>query len=318
MIYYLNQSPSKTGKGVDHKRSLSPIPMNDQKMGVFGDRIYNAHNSNAKFYVATFGYAKAWTGMDVYDRRIDRYTVHFVFDGAGTFNGEAVSAGQMFFAPQTQKYTIINDETTPLRFAWIAISGTELENQLEILQLPKSPLITTFQHADLIEQIFIDTIYKEHPEHNIELYLLSQLYDVLSLSNINARPEFATSSDRTDSYFSQIMTFINTHYADGIKVTDVANHAHISVPYLRRICAAKAGKPPQELIEEKRLKVARTLLANDNSTIEEIASLIGFVDTATFSKSFKRNCGIAPLAYRKQKNEEKNQQVHKIEQTENN
>ena len=79
MIYYLNQSPSKTGKGMDHKRSLSPIPMDHQKLGVFGDRIYNAHNSSSKFYVVTFGYAKAWKKMDVYDRQIDRYTIHFDF-----------------------------------------------------------------------------------------------------------------------------------------------------------------------------------------------------------------------------------------------
>lgn len=243
--------------------------------------------------------------MDVYDRQIDRYTIHFVFDGLGTFNGQPVSAGQMFFAPQTKKYTIVNDENNPLTFAWIALSGTELENQLGILQLPNAPLITPFQHADLIKKIFIDTIYKEHPEHNMELYLLSRFYDVLSLCDINNRPEFATHGDRTDSYFSQIMTFINTHYADGIKVPDVAKHAHISVPYLRRICVAKAGKPPQELIEEKRLKVARTLLSNDNSSIEEIATLVGFSDTATFSKCFKRNCGMAPLIYRKQKNREK-------------
>ena len=300
---------------MDHKRSLSPIPMDHQKLGFFGDRIYNAHNSSSKFYVATFGYAKSWKEMDVYDRQIDRYTFHFVFDGAGTFNGQPVSAGQMFVAPQTQKYTIVNDENAPLRFAWIALSGTELENQLELLQLPKASSIMPFIHADLIEKIFIDTIYQEHPEHNMELFLFSRFYDILSLCGITNHPEFATHSGQTDSYFAQIMTFINTHYSDGIKVPDVAKHAHISVSYLRRICTAKVGKSPQELIEEKRLKVARTLLANDNSTVEEVAALVGFVDTATFSKSFKRNCGQSPLAYRKQKEQEKKLRAENLENT---
>ncbi len=279
--------------------------MDSEDTGFYGDRIYNAHNSSSKFYVATFGYARAWNGMDVYDRRIDRYTLHFVFGGSGTFNGQPVSAGQMFFAPQTKKYTIIHNAENPLVFSWIALSGTDLENLLDILQLPKEASISPFPYRDRIEKIFVDTVYQEHPEHNMELYLLARFYDILSLCDIGSRTEFATGSDRTESYFEQAMTFINTHYADGIKVPDVAKHAHISVSYLRRICVAKSGKPPQELIEDKRLKVARSLLANDDTTIEEIASMVGFTDTATFSKCFKRNCGMAPLMYRKEKQKEK-------------
>ena len=99
MIFYLHQSPSKTGKEMENKRSLTPIPMDNEKCGFFGDRIYNAHNSTARFYVVTFGYSQAWTEANIYDRLIDRYTIHFVFKGKGFFNGQPISAGQMFFVP---------------------------------------------------------------------------------------------------------------------------------------------------------------------------------------------------------------------------
>ena len=176
MIYYLHQIPSESGKGLDSKRSLTPIPMDLEQKGAFGDRIYNAHNSGARFYVVTFGYSKSAPQMDTVDRQIDRYTLHFIFDGKGFFNGKPISAGQMFFAPQNEKYSIINSKDHPLTMAWIALSGTELENQLSLLRLPKDEGITYFQNADAIEQIFTDTIYKEHFENNMELFLFSRFY----------------------------------------------------------------------------------------------------------------------------------------------
>lgn len=318
MIFYLHQSPSKKGKDVECKRSLTPIPMDHGKSGFYGDRIYNAHNSVSRFYVVTFGYSKSWKEADIYDRQIDRYTIHFVFKGKGYFNGQPVSAGQMFFAPQNQKYSVATSTSDPLTFAWIALSGTELENQLSLLRLPKNAAISYFDNSDEIQQIFIDTVYNEHSKNNMELFLFSRFYEVLSLCEAIDPQITVPDNDQMSYYFSKIMSFINTHYSENIKVPDVAKHAHISVAYLRRICALKIGKSPQELIAEKRLNVAKVLLSNDTSSVEEIATLVGFSNTATFSKSFKRNFGISPLSYRKKKNEEKRQRAQYIAQTEKN
>ena len=318
MIFYMHLSPSKAGKEPECRRSLTPIPMDNEKCGFYGDRIYNAHNSTSRFYVVTFGYAKSWQGADIYDRQIDRYTIHFVFKGKGYFNGQPVSAGQMFFAPQNKKYSVVTSTDDPLTFAWIALSGTELENQLSLLRLPKNPIITYFDNIDDIQQVFIDTVYNEHSKNNMELFLFSRFYEVLSLCEAIDPQITVPETDQTSFYFSKIMSFINTHYSENIKVPDVAKHAHISVPYLRRICAMKIGKSPQEIITEKRLNIAKAFLSNDTSTVEEIALLVGFTNTVTFSKSFKRNFGVSPLAYRKQKKEERRLRAQSISETERN
>ena len=113
MILYLHQHPAIKPNEIITKRSFSPIPMDDGKCGYYGDRIFNAHNSASRFYVATFGYSKSWKENNTHERQIDRYTIHFVYSGAGVFNGQPVRAGQMFFAPQNQKYTIVNHPEDP-------------------------------------------------------------------------------------------------------------------------------------------------------------------------------------------------------------
>ena len=60
VIFYLHQYPVNEKKKFGQKRSLTPLPMDYSQCGYYSDRIYNAHNSAARFYVVTFGYAKSW------------------------------------------------------------------------------------------------------------------------------------------------------------------------------------------------------------------------------------------------------------------
>ncbi len=304
MIFYYHQHPNGQNS-VTEKRSFSPIPMNFEDCGFYSDRIFNAHNSESPFYVATFGYAQSWAGNNVYDRRVDRYTIHFVFDGKGTFNGQPVSAGQMFFAPQNQKYTIVNDEACPLVFSWIALSGTQLENQLRILRLTKDAAITVCKNCDAIQKIFLDTLYQSHQDVNLEMYLVAKMYEILSLSYVVSRSFAMPANQQSDIYYTNIISFINDNYSRDITIGDIARHVHISPTYVRQICRAKADSSPAKIISQKRLNVAKALLANDNSSIEEIAALVGFANIYSFSSFFKKNTGNSPTAYRKIMQEKK-------------
>ena len=299
MIFYLHFHPGKDSETVC-KRSLSPIPMDDGNCGYYADRLYNEHNSATKFYVATFGYAKNWKENNVHERQIDRYTLHFVFSGRGTFNGNPISAGQMFLAPQNQKHTIINDPKNPLEFSWIALSGTDLEHQLDLIPLPNKPTIALYQNQEKIRQIFLNTIYGELVDLNRELYLCSKFYEVLAHSNVINKPFPLPTNRHSDIYYSKIISYINSHYAENLTVSDIAKHIHISTNHLRRICHEKSNLTPQMLITSKRINVAKVLLANDTSSIEEIASMVGFANVGAFSKCFKKMCGISPLQFRKQ------------------
>lgn len=315
MIFYLHEYPLECGK-LGHFRSLTPIPMDASGCGFYSDRIYNAHNSASRFYIVTFGYGKNWAGNNLYDRQIDRYTLHFVFGGQGTFNGRSVGAGLMFFAPQNKKHTILHDPAAPMELAWIALSGTDLENQLDLIHLPIEPTITPFKNQEQIKQLILDTVYSPHNDQSMELFLFSRFYQILSLCNAINQPLAPSGNSRANIFYSDILSYINTHYAENLSVSNLASGIHISASYLRRICIEKSGKSPQELITAKRMNAAKAFLANDTASVEEIAALVGYANIGAFSKCFKREVGISPLQYRRQKAEEKRQRTLQIEQSE--
>lgn len=305
MIFYYHQHPSEQTNNVVEKRSFAPLPMDYGACGFYSDRIFNAHNSESPFYVATFGYAKSWSTNNVIDRKVDRYTIHFVFDGKGTFNGQPISAGQMFFAPQNQKYTIINDENAPLVFSWIALSGTQLENQLRLFRLTNEAAVTVFKNCEDIRNIFLNTIYESHQSVNLEMYLIAKMHEILSFSYVVNRSFAMPANQQSDIYYTNIISFINDNYSKDITIGDIAKHVHISPTYVRQICREKADSSPAKIISQKRLNVAKALLANDNSSIEEISSLVGFANIYSFSNFFKKNAGLSPTAYRKLMQEKK-------------
>lgn len=316
MIFYLHQHPEQNSKETINSQSFSPHPIDAGNCGYYADRLFNSHNSANRFYIATFGYAKNWKENNTIDRQIDRYTLHFVFGGKGEFNGQLVSSGQMFIAPQNEKYTVITDEKDPLQFAWIALSGTDLEYHVNLLHLPSKAMISYFENTKTIQNIFLSTIYGEPAKLNKELYLCAKFYEILSFCNVTTSSFSNPTNHPANIYYSKIISYINSHYADPISSSDIAKHVHISTTYLRQICREKANTPPQKLIANKRISVAKILLATDNISIEKISSLVGFANVGAFSKCFKKMCGISPLQFRKQKREELIIRAQKAEQNE--
>lgn len=317
MITYLHQYPLGEKIGIQYFHE--PMKQDQSNCGCYSDRIYNMHGAGKRFYIATFGYEKGWRGHNTYDRVISRLTLHFVFGGRGTFNGKPIRAGHCFIAQPIKPHTIIQDPDNPLIFSWIALSGTELENQIGMLHLSELPEILPFQSADVVEQIFLDTIYKKHPKADLELLLFSAFYHVLAICGILPNSQApAVDATRSESYFSEILNDIDVHYAESITVRDIAARVHISEPHLRRICAIHANRSPQELIAQKRLQVAKSMLVNSTASIEEIAMFVGFSSHNAFSKFFSKNCGMSPAAYRTAELDKRRHNAETIAHTEDN
>ncbi|WP_312729295.1 helix-turn-helix transcriptional regulator, partial [Enterococcus sp.] len=67
-----------------------------------------------------------------------------------------------------------------------------------------------------------------------------------------------------------------------------------SPTYLSKIFKEATGVSPINYLIEIRLKRAKDMLKNDNLTIKEVASAVGYQDAYHFSKSFKKLYGVSP------------------------
>ena len=107
--------------------------------------------------------------------------------------------------------------------------------------------------------------------------------------------EFVQTSDQEK--LASVLTFIDERLNWPIEVEDLAEIVHLHpnyfIPYFKKFI----GVPPMQYVQLKRMEYAKRLLSYSESSISSIAEQLG-MELAHFSKSFKKNTGVSPTAYR--------------------
>jgi AraC-like DNA-binding protein len=98
--------------------------------------------------------------------------------------------------------------------------------------------------------------------------------------------------------FQIIINYIENHYADNLSLSALATRFSLSQSYIARIFRKELYCKPSEYVNKIRISVAKTLLAQTNLSVSEIAEKVGFLDVYYFSKVFKKIIGTSPIKYR--------------------
>ena len=81
-------------------------------------------------------------------------------------------------------------------------------------------------------------------------------------------------------------------------LSSVAEKNHISSAYLSRVIKENTGSTFKELLMEKRLLTAKTLLEETRLPITQVAEVVGYDNVSFFYKIFKNKFGETPKKYR--------------------
>jgi YesN/AraC family two-component response regulator len=95
------------------------------------------------------------------------------------------------------------------------------------------------------------------------------------------------------------MAYIHEHYSEPIGREDVARYAGVSEGYLSRCFTQETGLSLIHYVARYRIQQAKQFLGSGNMSITEIAMEVGFSDSNYFSRAFRKEVGISPLAYRR-------------------
>lgn len=93
-------------------------------------------------------------------------------------------------------------------------------------------------------------------------------------------------------------SYIETNYAQLVSLDELAENLHVSKYHLQRTFAEKVGLTPHEYTNRIRIERAMELLRQTESSIEEIAKLVGFSSGSYFIKVFAKLTGMTPGAFR--------------------
>lgn len=151
---------------------------------------------------------------------------------------------------------------------------------------------------DLMRDLMI-----EYYDRSICFNEIMDCYIVLIFSELlkvyQSQEEETIVLDKKDSTSNivEILKYIEDNYMEAT-LNSVAAKYHFHPNYLGTLIKKSTDKSFREIIHNKKLKHACSLLQNTDLSIEKILNEIGYNNQSFFYKKFKENFGITPQEYR--------------------
>ena len=94
-----------------------------------------------------------------------------------------------------------------------------------------------------------------------------------------------------------VLIYINHHLAEPIYIQELAHSINLSEKYFITFFKKTMGITPINYITQVKMKKALEYLHEQNYSIKEVSSLVGYPDIYTFSKAFKKVYGVSPSKF---------------------
>ncbi|MEI8200617.1 MAG: response regulator [Eubacteriales bacterium] len=93
--------------------------------------------------------------------------------------------------------------------------------------------------------------------------------------------------------------YVQEHFSEQIHLSDVAKVVFLHPYYFSDLFRNEVGISFSDYLTEYRMNQAKGLLKNQQYKIKDINEMVGYIDSKSFSKIFKKVIGLTPQEYRK-------------------
>ena len=166
---------------------------------------------------------------------------------------------------------------------------------------PASPLIRHASDNPAIPALFETLVRQENPDMPyrgtaIKGYLLALLSELLGMMTLNGA---GTGDSRT---LRSIVSFCIRNSSSELSLSILEENLHLSKYYISHLFSDRLGTRFNDFVNALRVSEAcRLLRTEDDMTVTEIATAVGFSTQRTFNRAFARQMGMSPRDYRKER-----------------
>lgn len=208
--------------------------------------------------------------------------------------------GCLLIAPE-RNVMVIKSLSKDFQARAIAIKLNELEKiHLQTLRvvnihLSLDDINLVESHFSLINEVISS---KRKNSKSIHSIILSLLYNIEIIQKEVSKLFGERFINRQEEIYNQFLDLLNEY---GIKRHSIEFYAEkmcISSNYLSKIVKQISHLTVLQWINVQTIKEAKILLKGSELTISEVATAVGFTDTAQFSKFFKKEMDLTPNDYK--------------------
>ena len=221
------------------------------------------------------------------------YILEYICAGSGVFicDGKQYHAntGDVILMPKGSNHKYHADKQWEK--IWFNVDGTLVANLLHTYNLEDSVLFRNINNQKLFDEFYNLTISSEPIEDII-------FASALKFHAIVQQLFLSQTAKHTNTAYAIKKLIDKSLYQEKISLTDIANQLYISQTKLIEVFKKNYHTTPYQYFTNKRLSLAASLLLSSKLTMNEIAEMLNYPDTASFSNAFKKNMGMSPRTYR--------------------
>jgi AraC-like DNA-binding protein len=190
---------------------------------------------------------------------------------------------------------VFGDDTHPYTHSWIQCHGRLIPHLIAASRIPLNTALPVCS-GDGIES-YILAVYREMSGHaEPDPVVVGNLLECL-LREASRQSALSTSVFVPHGLLA-VRNYIEQEYHRPLSLAALAERAGLSTAYFGAQFKQHFGISPIEWVIGLRLSEAKTLLADMNLSVADIACRVGYDDLCYFSKLFKKRIGLGPREYR--------------------
>lgn len=248
-------------------------------------------------YPTSFGHEQIDIGYFFHRHDFDFYMINYTVSGTGTlvYEGKThkLKKGSLCFI-YLGKESIYYPSSDDLEIYFFHVNGPQIKKFYKKITEDGNYVLENFPR-EIIEKAFIDLqkgVIENKSYFEGSKVINSLLTDALEFSL----------KRKTEPYPKLVFQIILAlRDGDNITISDIANQVGYNPIYLERIYKKHTGETLKHAISMRNMERAENLLLTTDLSISEIAERLGYANSNGFITFFKKNMGLTPLEFRKQK-----------------
>ena len=224
------------------------------------------------------------------EQKQDKYRVNLVISGKGKFIMDAkeyeISQGDIFFSLAHHKYKISGDNE--FEYMYITFDGERCRSLFERFGVSSDQPV--FCGYSALTAFWQNAILKAESSN---MDLISEAVLLYTFGEMTERE-----NTKEQKFVNDIVDLIEESFADGdFNLNTVANELGYNAKYISRVFKKEKQMNFSEYLTNVRLRNAVFLIEQGVTSIKNVAFLSGYKDAFYFSNVFKKNIGITPTEY---------------------
>jgi AraC-like DNA-binding protein len=141
-----------------------------------------------------------------------------------------------------------------------------------------------------------------HDKEILGLASISRILEILVVlftKGLLAIKESQFPKNKAKSLVEKAKAFMNLHYTKLQNQKDLEEECGVDINYLNILFTKETGKTLYRYLSDVRMEHAKYLLEENKLSIGEIASRVGYPNSNSFARAFKRSNNQTPASYRK-------------------